>query len=31
MREREGVEAGWMENWGEGERRGQGWMDAGMG
>ena len=31
MREREEGEAGWMENWVEGERRGWGWMDAGMG
>ena len=31
MRERGGGEAEWMENLGEGERRGWGWMDGGVG
>ena len=30
MSDRVGGEAGWMENWGEGERRVRGWMDAGV-
>ena len=28
MRERGGDRAGWTQEWDEGERRGQGWMDG---
>ena len=31
MRERGGGRAVWMRDWDEGERRGQVWIDAGMG
>ena len=31
MRERGGGRAGWMGEWDKGERRGQGWLDAGVG
>ena len=30
MRERRGVRARWMGEWGEGERWGKGWMDGGV-
>ena len=30
MRERRGGSAEWMGEWGEGERRGQGWIDRGV-
>ena len=29
--ERGGVRTGWMGEWGEGEKRAQGWMDGGVG
>ena len=31
MRDRGGSGAGWMREWDEGERKGRGWMDAGVG
>ena len=31
MREREEGGAGWMGEWDERERKGQGWIDAGIG
>ena len=31
MRERRGSGAGWMAEWGEGEKREQGWIDGGVG
>ena len=30
MRESGGGRAGWMREWGEGERRGQGWIEEGV-
>ena len=31
VREREEGGAGWMREWDEGERRGRGWIDVGVG
>ena len=31
MRKRDWGRAGWIEEWGEGEKRVQGWMDGGEG
>ena len=31
MRERGGERAGWMREWGDGESRGQGWMNGRVG
>ena len=30
MKEKGGGRAGWMGEWGEGERRGRDWMDVGV-
>ena len=31
VKERRGGTAGWIGEWGEGERRGKGWIDGGVG
>ena len=31
MRERGGGRGGWMEEWGKGDKRRQGWMNGGVG